>query len=89
MKRGDVQAVRLLLTAKASPDLKDAEGKTPLLHVCECGGDPEKAKVLLAENADVNTQDNDALTPLISASRMGYESAVSLKLIFILILNNC
>lgn len=61
-------------------DLKDEEGKTPLLHACSVGR-IEAVKLLLAtDKVNLNWKDRDEKTPLSYAIALGHTDLARLLL---------
>jgi serine/threonine-protein phosphatase 6 regulatory ankyrin repeat subunit B len=72
---GDVSATKSLLSAKADPNAKLDDGRTPLM-VASFQGQVQVVRALLAAKADVNAVAEPGLTPLILASRGGHIEVV-------------
>lgn len=72
LTRGPVEPtlVDMLLEFHADPNLKDREGRTPLLE-CTARGDLETMDKLLRRGAVAWHADRDGLTPLMEAARAG------------------
>lgn len=60
---GQPEALRLLLAAGASADVRAAKGETPLVLAAQLGA-PQLARVLIAAGADVNAQTWEHFSPL-------------------------
>lgn len=63
-RNGDLEALNLLLSRGAEPDIRDSRGDTPLMTGARYAPIVE---ALLAKGADVNARDDDGSTPLMSA----------------------
>src|SRR6478609_4822423 len=59
-----LDCMKLLLKRKASPNLKNKYGQTPLMY---CTHDAGKMKLLLQYGADINAKSNSGNTPLLIA----------------------
>jgi ankyrin repeat protein len=59
----DIKTVKAILAQGINPDVRDSDGRTPLMLACFLG-DKEMAKVLLESGADVNAKDENGRTPL-------------------------
>lgn len=67
--------VDLLLRAGVSPNLPDAQERTPLFHAAAIG-DEKLVSRLLAAGADPNLADRERVTPLMLASALGKVSLI-------------
>lgn len=79
IKRKDTPWMGFLLQNGADPNLKDAEGNTPLL-VAAMNGFPEGVRVLLASKAQVDGTNGKGETALIKAVHMRDQGSVQLLL---------
>lgn len=68
-------AVRLLLSAGADPNARDAFGNAPLLMAAR-NGDDAVLKALIAAGADLEARDGWGWTPLLMAARRGSTSTL-------------
>ncbi len=71
----DPSVVQLLVRAKASVDLRDRDGRTPLWHAAE-RGDLPVVEALLASGADPSIEDARGMTPAWAAQRAGHYTVV-------------
>jgi ankyrin repeat protein len=69
--------LRLLLKARAEPNVVDHRGQTPL-HVAASKGNAGAVAALLNGGARPFTQDMFGSTPLLEACRMGQDSVITL-----------
>jgi cytohesin len=65
---GHADAVRVLLAARADPDLTDEDQRTSALHLAAMAGAFAVVELLLAAGANVNARNSDGETPLHWAS---------------------
>ena len=77
-KGGSQEALSALMTAKADPNLKDRQGRTPLWGAVETT--PAVVKFLIDNGADVNARDTVNATPLLWAAGFGRPETVKLLL---------
>lgn len=75
-KGGSQEALSALMAAKADPNLKDRQGRTPLWGAVETT--PAVVKFLIDNGADVNARDTVNATPLLWAAGFGRPETVSL-----------
>lgn len=75
--KGDIAAVKKLVTEGADVNTKEADGRTPLLEA-SWGGYQDIVKFLIEKGADVNASDKAGITPLMRAAEEGHASIVSL-----------
>lgn len=74
LRRGNVEAVRLLLAAGANPNARDREGLAGMHALARYGGVGDRAqqlaaaRMLIAAKADVSPQDAEGRTPLHDAA---------------------
>jgi ankyrin repeat protein len=66
VKRRDSTWLGFLLAKGAKPDVRDAQGNTPLAAAAQLGY-TEGVQLLLDRRANVNLENNQGVTPLISA----------------------
>ncbi len=67
---GTVQAVTMLLQAKADPERRSMEGETAMFAAASSDDHPAaKARLLKAAGMNVNAQDHGGVTPLMIAAR--------------------
>jgi len=71
-------SLKLLIDAKASVNLADAGGLTPLHHACSRKGGSEAVRQLIGAKALVNSADPGGLTPLHYACLYGNSDVVKL-----------
>jgi ankyrin repeat protein len=76
---GNMDAVKMLLDAKANPNVQDRTGKTPVTIAAERGR-ADVLKALLASGGDANARDQVQGSPLLWASGLGTPETVSLLL---------
>ncbi|XP_072301374.1 uncharacterized protein ankrd50l [Eucyclogobius newberryi] len=76
---GHIEAVRLLLDARADVDGCDGEGRTAL-RAAAWGGHEEIVRILLEYGADFDKADCNGRTPLIAAAYMGHQETVEILL---------
>lgn len=74
---GDLNAIQLLLDAKADVNLETYGGCTPL-HVVSNRGNIKAVKLLLAAGANVHVKNGRGRTPLQLAQKAGYTEIVKL-----------
>ncbi len=67
-KNSDTDTLKILLKAKADPNLKDHKGQTPLHHAA-AEGDDDNVDLLVASGADVQSKDNMGRTAAKLAER--------------------
>jgi cytohesin len=80
---GNPNLVQLLLSNKADPNMKSAEGDTPLFNGLTYGTPTLKRQMVLplvAKGADVDIRDTQGMTPLMRAVQMGDNELVELFL---------
>lgn len=77
--RGDTAQVTALLSAGASVDARDREGRTPLLLATH-GNHIEVARLLIAAGADVNAKDSISDTPFLYAGAEGRNEILKMAL---------
>ncbi len=75
---GNIDSIEILLAAKADPNAKDYEGKTPLHLAIQTNNIPT-VKILI-DKTNLSSQDNHGTTPLIEAVKMGEVDVVSMLL---------
>lgn len=75
----DLACVQTLIDAKADVNMKDGDGRTPLIIMSE-GGKTDIVKALLGAGADVNARDKDGFSSLANAALMGYMDTVEVLL---------
>jgi len=74
--KGYIEIMRVLLAAKANPNLRSSEGRmTPLHYAASCGR-TEVVSSLIAAGADVNAQNISDNTPLLMACNKGHTDTV-------------
>jgi ankyrin repeat protein len=73
--QGSYDALKLVLEAKARPDLVDKVGNGALYHAAE-NGHLEVVNLLLSYNAPVDQENRDGRTPLMAAVRNGHAQIV-------------
>lgn len=73
--RGDVSIIALLLDAAAEIEVRDADGRSPLVNAA-AAGHPDAVKLLLDRGARVDASDNLGRTPLHHAIRSLSEASV-------------
>lgn len=78
-RRGDAQALRRALASGASPDPRDAQGRTPLL-IATIGNHPDAARALIEAGADVNAQADNRDSPFLYAGAEGRNEILRLTL---------
>jgi small GTP-binding protein len=71
-KKGDKVAVKLFMAAGMSPDVKDENDCTLLMHA-SANGRKDVVECLLENNADPNAKDINDKTALMQAEKYGYE----------------
>jgi hypothetical protein len=76
IQEGDLAAVTAELDAGIDPNVRDAQGNTPLMVV----EDPRTARRLISAGADVNARNENGATPLIEAAKYGRLEVVRLIL---------
>jgi ankyrin repeat protein len=74
-KGGNKEALEALFAAKADPNLKDRQGRTPIWGAVETF--PEIVKYLVEKGADINVQDQIKSTPLLWAAGFGRPETVA------------
>lgn len=67
---------KLLLDAKADPNVKNNEGKTAFHNAC-ADGNLDMIKLLFESGCDPNTVDNEGITPIRAAAENGHVTLVS------------
>jgi hypothetical protein len=75
----NAQAVGLFLDAGMNPNVRDDDGRTPLISAT-MPGDVEIVKMLIDRGADVNAKENDGGTALMSAATGGFATIVKILL---------
>jgi ankyrin repeat protein len=70
--------VELLLEAGADPNVRDAQGNTPLHRALSHGGQLETSKLLVSHGADVNVKNKEGSSPLSIAKAIGREDIVEI-----------
>jgi ankyrin repeat protein len=75
-KGGNFEALTALIAAKADPNIKDRQGRTPMWGAVE--STPEVVKFLLDNGADINARDTVNATPLLWAAGFGRPETVAL-----------
>jgi len=78
-EEGNVEVVKLLLNKGANVDVKDNDGRTPLLWAAE-NRHEAVVRLLLDKGASVDAKDNNSRTPLLWAAENGYEAIMRLLL---------
>ena len=78
-EEGNAEAVKMLLSAGANVNGRDAAGWTPLLRAA-VGGHLAAGKILIEAGADVNAANPDGNTPLMGAALAGNRELVELLL---------
>jgi ankyrin repeat protein len=78
INRGDIDAVKKLLSRGAPVNVKDEHmGRTPLI-IAAMNGNAEIVKILLERGADANATDMEGWTPMRYANAYGYEEIVEM-----------
>jgi len=77
--KGDVAAIMSALAAGVKVDVRDAEGRTPLL-IATHNNQVEAARVLIDGGADVNAKDNIQDTPYLYAGAEGRNEILKMTL---------
>ena len=77
MKRGDQQAVQVLLKKSADVNAPQSDGATAL-HWAVYANDAQTTAKLIAAGADVNARNNYGVTPLALAAKQGNAATISL-----------
>lgn len=75
-KGGNLEAMATLVAAKADPNIKDRQGRTPMWGAVE--NTPEVVKFLLDNGGDINARDTVNATPLLWAAGFGRPETVAL-----------
>jgi len=79
-RAGDVARVEELLRMRASPDLVNNRGSSPLYVACE-NGKEDVVKILLdVSNASANKRDRSGFTPLFAATNNGHANVLRVLL---------
>ena len=78
-KCGDLKGLQDLLSNGGDPNIRDSEGKTPLI-MASSSGQVRIVEFLLSKGADYNIRDESGCTALIRASRVGNSVIVELLL---------
>lgn len=74
---GHLEIIRLLLTAGASPNVREGGGYTPL-HTAAHNGDAEIVRNLIFGGADLEAKSDNKETPLDMARKSGHDEIVNL-----------
>ncbi|MGB7872945.1 MAG: ankyrin repeat domain-containing protein [Anaerolineales bacterium] len=74
---GHLEIIRLLLTAGASPNVREGGGYTPL-HTAAYNGDAEIVRNLIFGGADLEAKSDKKETPLDMARKSGHDEVVNL-----------
>lgn len=74
---GHLEIIRLLLTAGASPNVREGGGYTPL-HTAAHNGDAEIVRNLIFGGADLEAKSDKKETPLDMARKSGHDEVVNL-----------
>jgi len=77
VRSGDIERVRLLVSAGVDVNAKDKDGNTAL-HVAAGNGHAEIVELLIAKGADVNAQGYFGRTPLHRASAADHKKIAEL-----------
>jgi ankyrin repeat protein len=77
--QGDVAAIRSALAAGVKVDIRDADGRTPLM-IATHGNKVEVARALITAGADVNAKDGVADTPYLYAGAEGRTEILKMTL---------
>ena len=77
---GNIELMRKALESGANIDVRDSEGRTPLMLACENSINQIVAIFLIEKGADIHLKDNDGWTPLHSAVYENCDKVVSLLL---------
>ena len=75
---GGLEQLKVLLEARANPNIRDNQGKTALMYAVEGDYNLEKVKLLLKFGADVNAADLQGNTPLKIARQHESEKIIQL-----------
>lgn len=75
-KGGNLEALSTLIAAKADPNIKDRQGRTPMWGAVE--NTPEVVKFLLDNGGDLSARDTVNATPLLWAAGFGRPETVAL-----------
>jgi len=78
-RRGNVEAVDMLISEGANVNYKDDDGRSPL-HAASINGHAEVVEMLISKGANVNYKDNNGRSPLHVASVHGHVDVVKLLL---------
>jgi|SRR5690554_3822606 ankyrin repeat protein len=64
-----VEELENLLSAGIDPNERDKLGRTPLMYLASCNGDPEVIRTIIKAGAKINDVDQEGKTALIMAAR--------------------
>ena len=79
-KSSSARSISLLLQCNANPNIRDADGLTPLAIACQRGNRFAVDRLLHASGIEIDIQDNHGCTPLHEACEYGSEKIVELLL---------
>ena len=79
-KTGNVDAIKLLLSVGANPNIKNDDGQTCIHHTVIGNWSREVLRVVIAHGGDMNAATKDNITALMLASRTGNVDAINVLL---------